>query len=107
MVLAILVITIGITLNMDFGRFKGSAEEFLSGLLDREVAIDGPLHLTLGRMIEVSAENLRVSSTEWSADPQLASVRRIEARINTFSLIRRTKRIESLTIDGRANQSGA
>ena len=99
-VVAILAITIGIAFTMDFGRFKGNAEALVSDLLDREFAIDGPFHLTLGWTIDLSAEGIRLASTEWSGDPQLASVRRIEASVNTWSLISGPIMIESLAIDG-------
>ena len=99
-VVAILAITIGIAFTMDFGRFKGNAESLLSDLLDRELAIDGPLHLRIGRTIDLSAESIRLASTDWSADPQLASIRRLEASINTWSLINRPIMIESLSIEG-------
>jgi len=99
-VIVIFAIMVGIALTIDFGRFKGSAETLVSNLLAREFKIDGPLSLTLGRTIEVSAEGLRLESTEWSNDPQLASVRRIDARIDTWSLISGPILIESLAIDG-------
>ncbi len=99
-VVAIVATIIGIALTMDFGRFKGNAEALVSELLDREFAIDGPLHLTLGRTVDLSAEGIRLASTGWSSNPQLASVRRIEASVNTWSLISGPIMIESLAIDG-------
>jgi uncharacterized protein involved in outer membrane biogenesis len=99
-VIVIFAVMVGIALSIDFGRFKGSAETLVSDLLAREFQIDGPLSLTLGRTIELSAEGLRLTSTDWSNDPQLASVRRIDARIDTWSLINGPILIESLAIDG-------
>ena len=99
-VMVIFAIMIGIALTIDFGRFKGSAETLVSDLLAREFQIDGPLSLTLGRTIELNAEGLRLASTEWSNDPELASIRRLDARIDTWSLISGPILIESLVIDG-------
>ena len=99
-VVAIFAAIIGIALTMDFGRFKSNAEALVSELLDREFAIDGPLHLTLGRTVDLSAEGIRLASTGWSSDPQLARVRRIEASVNTWSLFSGPIMIESLAIDG-------
>jgi len=96
---AVLALAIGLALTMDFGRFKGSAEAYISSLLERELTIAGPLKLTLGRTIDFSAQDVRLASTDWSADPRLASARRIEARVNTWSLISGTVRVESLAID--------
>jgi len=99
-VVAIVAIIISVALTIDFGLFKGNAEALVSELLDREFVIDGPLHLTLGRTVDLSAEGIRLASTGWSSDPQLASVRRIEASVNTWSLISGPIIIESLAIDG-------
>ena len=98
--IAVLVIAISIAFTMDFGRFKSDAEVLVSDLLDREFAIDGPLHLTLGRSVELTAEDVRLAGTEWSAEVNIASVRRIEVSVNTWSLLRWPIKIESLVVDG-------
>jgi len=97
---ALLAITVSIALIVDLGRFKGKAEVFVSDLLNRELSIDGPLHLTLGRSIELSAEDVHLAGTDWSADADIVFIDRIEASLNTWSLISGPIMIESLVVDG-------
>jgi hypothetical protein len=99
-VFAILVIVIAGILTLDFGRFKANAETLLSDALQREFSIDGPLHLEIGRTIEFSAEGVRLASSDWADDPTLASIRRIDARIDTWSLINGPVRVSALNVDG-------
>jgi uncharacterized protein involved in outer membrane biogenesis len=101
---AILATALTVALTMDFGRFKDDAEVFVSELLQREFRIAGPLHLTLGRTIEFSAEDVQLASTAWSSVPTLVSVRRIEGSVDAMSLLNGPILIESFTVDGlRAN----
>jgi len=98
--LGVLVFAIALVLTLDFGRFKGDAEAWVSNLLQREFTIDGPLHLRIGRTIVFSAADVKLASADWSSVPTLASFRRIEARVDTWSLISGPIRLESLTLDG-------
>ena len=101
---AILATALTVVLTMDFGRFKDDAEVFVSELLQREIRIAGPLHLTLGRTIDFSAEDVKLASTAWTSVPTLVSVRRFEGSIDAMSLLNGPIRIESFTLDGlRAN----
>ena len=99
-ILGVLVIAITLVFTLDFGRFKGDAVAWVSNLLQRELTIDGPLHLRIGRSIEFSASDVKLASADWSSTPTLASFRRIEARVDTWSLISGPIRLESLTLDG-------
>ncbi len=98
--LGLLVIAIAIVMTLDFGRFKGDAEVFVSNLLQREFSINGPLHLSIGRTIEFSAADVTLASTDWTSTPKLLSVRQVKASINTWSLIDGPIRIETFSLDG-------
>jgi uncharacterized protein involved in outer membrane biogenesis len=98
--IGLLLIALVVLVNSDLGRFKNFGEDLVSELLERQFAIDGPLHASVGRKIEVDAENLRLAAIEWSAETDLVTVRRVRARIDTWSLISGPIRIESLEIDG-------
>ena len=73
-VFAFIAIAVVIAFTLDFGRFKGNVETYVSELLNRDLTIEGPLSLTLGGTIDLSAEGVRLASTEWSAEPDLASM---------------------------------
>ena len=97
---SILTIAAVFVLNTDLGRFKGTTESFLSELLEREFAIDGELHVSVGRRIEISAENIRLAGTEWSTDPNLVEMDRFSAVIRTLSLLNGPILIENVDIQG-------
>jgi len=93
------IVVIIIASSIDYGRYKTDLESFVSNTLGREFVIDGPLHLTLGRSIRLSAEQVKLASTDWSSEPGLVSVGRLEASLNLWSLISGPILIESLTLD--------
>ncbi len=98
--ISLLLIALVVLVNTDLGRYKHFGEDLISELLERQFVIDGPLHASVGRKIEVEAENLRLVATEWSAEPNLLTAQRVRARVDTWSLISGPIRIESLEIDG-------
>lgn len=97
---ALVALAIVTALTLDLGRFKGGIETYLSEALEREIRMEGPLSLTLGGTIALRAEGVRIASTEWSAEPDLARAALIEASIDTWSLLGDTVRIEALRIEG-------
>ncbi len=99
-VIGLVAIVLLLLFSVDLGRFKPQAEALVSDILDREFAIDGPLHLNLGDRIELSAENVRLAGTQWSAAPQLASLKALEVAVDLWSLIEGPIMIERLHVDG-------
>jgi hypothetical protein len=99
-VLAVVGIVLVLAFTIDLGRFKEPATALVSDLLQRELEIAGPLHINIGRKVEIYAEDARLASADWAADPDMASLRRLEATVDTWSLIRWPIMVESLTIDG-------
>ena len=96
--LAGLLLTLALT--VDLGRFDSRIEAIVSRLLDREFRADGPLSITIGRTIEVSANDVYLASAGWDdAEPMLVA-RRIEATIRTASLLNGPIRFERIEIGG-------
>ncbi len=58
--LALLAMAITALVNMDLGRFSGTAERQLSALLEREVAFYGGLSVRVGRNIEIALNQARL-----------------------------------------------
>ncbi|MEH6453333.1 MAG: AsmA family protein, partial [Psychromonas sp.] len=109
--LLVLVVAVVLLLTLDFGRFKGHAEVFVSDLLNRDLSIAGPVHLTVGRSIKFSAVNASLASTDWSNAQSLVSFKQLEINVNTWSLIRGPILLESIVLDGlrvnlEQNESG-
>jgi len=99
-ILAVLAICLTVILNLDFGRFQGDVEDAVTEALDREFSIDGDfsVEIDLGR-IRVTASEVRLAGTEWSADADLAQIGRFEVSVKTRSLLNRPIHIESLDVE--------
>ena len=96
-----ITICVFLLLNLDLGRFQGQIEKAVTDALGRDFAIEDGLILEVDfRRISVAAAGVRLAGTDWSADADLARIGRIEAVINSWSLIDRPIRIESLVVDG-------
>ncbi len=102
--LALLIVAALLVMLLDFGRFKGQIEAFVSDALSRQFAISGPLHVRLGRAIEIEASEIHLAAPEWSADAGLLDVGRLEASIDTWSLFGGPVEITRLVVaDARVN----
>ena len=97
---AVLTLAVIIVLSIDLGRYKSFAEEAVSEALGREFRIDGTFKPSIGRSISLVAEDLHLAGTDWSESHVLVFVERIEASVNTWSLIRGPIVVESLSIAG-------
>jgi len=97
--LAFVIFIAIVAINIDYGRYKQNVELLVSETLGREFIIDGPFHLSLGRSIRLNAEKVQLASTDWSQEPTMVSVGRLEASLNLWSLINGPILIESLALD--------
>ncbi len=84
----------------DLGVFEGPIERAVSAQLGREFAVDGDLHIDLGRTIDVSASQLRLANPAWATSPDLGTIKHLTARVDLMSLLDGLVVIESLVIDG-------
>ncbi|HNP35484.1 MAG TPA: AsmA family protein [Woeseiaceae bacterium] len=88
------------TVSADHTHLKDNAENLLGELLQREVSIDGALHVRLGRNINLDATRIRIASTDWTREPELLSVDRLSTSISLFSLLSNEVTVDVLTISG-------
>ena len=96
--LALLATSVVLLLTINLGRFKDTTEDLVSNLLGREFTIAGEFEISLGRRIHLVAEGVSLSATEWSANASLATIERLEATVDLWSLFRAPLLIESLEI---------
>ncbi|HSD68911.1 MAG TPA: AsmA family protein, partial [Woeseiaceae bacterium] len=99
-IVAVLLLAVIVVLSIDLGQYKSSVEELVSDAVGREFRIDGAFEPTLGRSIRLVAEEIRLSSTEWSAASNLVFVDRLDVSIDSWSLIRGPIIVETLRISG-------
>ncbi|MCR6631153.1 MAG: AsmA family protein [Magnetospirillum sp.] len=71
----------------DWNWLRGPLGERAGGALGRGVAIDGPLHVGLGRTITVHAEGVRIGNPDWAGQPNMARLDAIDATIRLFPLL--------------------
>jgi uncharacterized protein involved in outer membrane biogenesis len=96
--LALLATSVVLLLTINLGRFKAPTEDLVSNLLGREFTIAGGFEFSLGRRIHLVAEGVSLSATDWSANASLATIERLEATVDLWSLFRAPLLIESLDI---------
>lgn len=89
--------------NANLGRFSSQAESAISQLLEREFRLAGPVHLTLDLNgdLALSAANVKLAATQWSAHAELLQIERLTAHVRLWSLFSKGPLIiESLSVDG-------
>ena len=96
--LVLLATCVVLLLTVNLGRFKGPAEDLVSDMLGRDFTIAGKFEISLGRQIHLVAEGVKLSATDWSANDALATIGRLEATVDLWSLFHAPVLIESLHI---------
>lgn len=86
--------------SADLGRFKNQLTPLVSESLGRELRIDGPLSLRLGRSVRLQAADVSVANAPWADEPYLLEAAGFAAEVDLVSLIRGPARIESLALTG-------
>lgn len=86
MAIAVLVLV----LIWDWNWFKGPVERQVQTLTGRSFVIAGNLDVDLGRVTTIRADGLQLGNVAWSKQPTMASLDRLELRIEPWPLI--TKR---------------
>jgi len=89
-----------VLLNMDFSRFKGQLEQFVSNQTGRSFAIEGPFQVDLGWQTNLSAEGIRFGNPEWATADDMVRVTKLRVSLDALSLIKGPVYIESIEIDG-------
>ena len=83
---------------MDFGRFKGYAEQAAMDATGRKLAIDGAVHLSLLPSPSLVAEKVRFANAPWGSAPDMAKVDKVEARVALVPLLARKVVVERLVL---------
>lgn len=81
---------------VDVNRFKPVIQESFRKATGREMTIAGDLRLRTGLRPVLAAEDVRIANAGWGSRPELALIRRLEARVSLLPLLQR--RIEILRL---------
>lgn len=108
----LLFVVVALLVNVDFGRYSGKVEDYVSTLLARELRIDGVVHANLGSSIELYAEDVFLANPEWATNPTFVSARKIDIVVDAWSLFGPSIIVERVEIDGlriniELNEQGA
>jgi uncharacterized protein involved in outer membrane biogenesis len=99
-VVALLLSVLLFALNADQGYLKNEIQDRVSEALGRKFAINGQLHIDLGRMIVIEAGNIELASTEWTQHPNLAELDRLFVEIDAGSLFEGPIVVANLEVSG-------
>ena len=103
---------VALVIVIDHQHLKDEVETYLSDTLDRQVSIDGPMHLRIGEHVYFSAERMHIAATSWSDQRYFAQARLIEIQLDLTSILSDTIIVNSVNIDGlrvnlESNSDGA
>ncbi len=71
----------------------------VSGLIGRQIHIEGPLAVHWGRPTRILAENVHLANAPWGSQPEMFSAKRFEIEIFPGSLLRGPLRAPLLEVD--------
>jgi uncharacterized protein involved in outer membrane biogenesis len=111
---ALLVALVALPAFIDWQTLKPEVAGRLEAALGRRVAIDGPLSLTLLPVPSARAKGVRIANLDGTADPDMAVIPSLQARLDLSALLHGRLEVASLVLgapvvhlqrlpDGRAN----
>ncbi|HSN56324.1 MAG TPA: AsmA family protein [Candidatus Sulfomarinibacteraceae bacterium] len=84
----------------DFSGWRDTAARIAGNALGREMRIGGDFAVDLGRITRIRATDVRLANAEWASEPVMASVERLDAELDLWSLVRGPLRLRSVTVEG-------
>jgi len=99
---ALLVLAAAILFTLDFSAYRRPLAARLSEVLQREVTIAGPLHVSPALLPTLSAEQVSIRNSPWGDAPHLAEAERVAVRIRLLALLRGKLEIDLVRLEGAA-----
>jgi len=85
----VVVVIAGIALAFfNWNGASGFIARQASKALNREVAVDGGMKVTLGDPIQIHVEGIRVANVEWSDEKNIMELKALDARLRLWPLLR-------------------
>jgi len=97
--LALVVLAIGWLFIADLGSFRPQIERWASTETGRHIAINGALHIHLGRQSSVVVEDLHVGNPDWADTSDMLSVGRLEVQLDLRSVFSGPLIIETIALE--------
>ena len=86
--------------TLDLGRFSPPLLRWTSAAIGRDVAIDGAVSLRMGRIVRLTARDVRLANSPWGSRPDMASAARLTVEVDAWSLLRRPVIVTRIEVDG-------
>jgi len=100
LLLSVVVLAIGTVIILyNPGIVRGPLERYLSGLAGYSITLEGKLNIDTGRLIEVSADDIRISAPGWARHEDLVAIGHMYLALDTASIFRDSLLIELLQVD--------
>ena len=84
----------------DWNLLRGPIARRVEHATGRSFAINGDLHVRLLPRVRVAAQGLTLGNAEWSRDPKMAEIERVEFVISILPLLRGELVFPEITLDG-------
>ena len=86
LVVALIGVAIILLFTIDLGRFKSNLENYVSNVTAREFVIAGRFELSIGKTVDLVAENVRLANADWGTAENILELERVVVSIDTWSL---------------------
>jgi len=100
---AIVILAVGLFMylrNANLRVYEDQIETYLSGKIGHELSVDGLFELQFGSLTQLTAEDVKLSNTNWPSAPVIVSAGYAAVTVDLWSLIRGPLIIEDLDIRG-------
>lgn len=101
---SVVVVLVGtallLLLTVELGRFKSNFEQFVTDATGREFVIAGRFEPSIGKTIDLVAEDVRLGNADWGTAEDILEVERLIISINTRSLLSHPVEVLNLEVEG-------
>jgi len=99
-VVAIFTLAVVLLVTIDLGRFKGNVENYVSEKTGRQLVIAGAFQPSIGRTVDLVAEDVTLSNAEWGTAENILELQRVVVSVDTWSLISGPIEVLNLEVEG-------
>ena len=101
---SVVIVMIGavvvLLLTVDLSRFKSNVEDYVSDATGREFVIAGHFAPSIGRTIDLVAEDVRLANADWGTAANILELQRLVVSIDTWSLLSGPIDVLNLEVEG-------
>ena len=101
---SVVIVMIGavvvLLLTVDLSRFKSNVEDYVSDATGREFVIAGHFAPSIGRTIDLVAEDVRLANADWGTASNILELQRVVVSIDTWSLLSGPIDVLNLEVEG-------